>query len=84
MCRQGPKKKKRKIDKEDPTYSMKKCRARYGLEQQQLWSLNQNFTRIPKKFFSRATITMLKCRCKPCRRKKKCVRVQMYLQGRSY
>jgi len=56
--RQGPKKKKRKIDKEDPTYSMKKCRARYGLEQQQLW-------------------------CKPCRRKKKCVRVQMYLQGRS-
>jgi len=56
--RQGPKKKKRKIDKEDPTYTMKKCRARYGLEQQQLW-------------------------CKPCRRKKKCVRVQMYLQGRS-
>merc|ERR1711962_320717 len=47
-----------KIDKEDPTYTMKKCRARYGLEQQQLW-------------------------CKPCRRKKKCVRVQMYLQGRS-
>ena len=37
VCRQGPKKKKRKIDKEDPAYTMKKCRARYGLEQQQLW-----------------------------------------------
>jgi len=37
---------------------MKKCRARYGLDQQNLW-------------------------CKPCRRKKKCIRVQMYLAGRS-
>jgi len=37
---------------------MKKCRARYGLDQQNLW-------------------------CKPCRRKKKCIRVQMYLAGRT-
>jgi len=38
--------------------NMKKCRARYGLDQQNLW-------------------------CKPCRRKKKCIRVQMYLAGRT-
>ncbi|XP_040582396.1 uncharacterized protein [Lepeophtheirus salmonis] len=37
---------------------MKKCRARYGLDQQDLW-------------------------CKPCRRKKKCIRVQAYLDGKS-
>jgi len=55
----GQKKKKRKRDKqEDPAANMKKCRARYGLDQQNLW-------------------------CKPCRRKKKCIRVQMYLAGRS-
>ena len=83
VCRQGPKKKKRKIDKEDPTYSMKKCRARYGLEQQQLWSWNRTFSRIFKiSFFWKQLCDLVKCRCKPCRRKKKCVRVQMYLQGR--
>ena len=50
-------KKKRKGDKtDDPAANIKKCRARYGLEQQNLW-------------------------CKPCRRKKKCIRVQMYLDG---
>jgi len=55
----GQKKKKRKRDKsDDPAASMKKCRARYGLDQQNLW-------------------------CKPCRRKKKCIRVQMYLAGRT-
>ncbi|XP_043210301.1 protein pangolin, isoforms A/H/I/S-like isoform X4 [Amphibalanus amphitrite] len=42
------KKKKRKRDKVDGA-QMKKCRARYGLEQQDQW-------------------------CKPCRRKKKCIR----------
>merc|ERR1719410_1978390 len=57
--RYGAKKKKRKRDKsDDPAASMKKCRARYGLDQQNLW-------------------------CKPCRRKKKCIRVQMYLAGKS-
>jgi len=57
--RYGQKKKKRKRDKsDDPAASMKKCRARYGLDQQNLW-------------------------CKPCRRKKKCIRVQMYLAGRT-
>jgi len=57
--RYGQKKKKRKRDKtDDPAANMKKCRARYGLDQQNLW-------------------------CKPCRRKKKCIRVQMYLAGRS-
>jgi len=51
--------KKRKRDKtDDPTANIKKCRARYGVEQQSLW-------------------------CKPCRRKKKCIRVQMYLAGHS-
>jgi len=57
--RYGQKKKKRKRDKsDDPAANMKKCRARYGLDQQNLW-------------------------CKPCRRKKKCIRVQMYLAGRT-
>merc|ERR1719266_45377 len=57
--RYGQKKKKRKRDKtDDPAANMKKCRARYGLDQQNLW-------------------------CKPCRRKKKCIRVQMYLAGKS-
>ena len=50
--------KKRKVDKNDPTANIKKCRARYGIEQPSLW-------------------------CKPCRRKKKCIRVQMYLEGRT-
>ena len=55
----GQKTKKRKRDKsDDPAANIKKCRARYGLEQQNLW-------------------------CKPCNRKKKCIRVQMYLDGRS-
>jgi len=50
--------KKRKVDKNDPAANIKKCRARYGIEQPSLW-------------------------CKPCRRKKKCIRVQMYLEGRT-
>ncbi|XP_014470361.1 PREDICTED: uncharacterized protein LOC106742176 isoform X2 [Dinoponera quadriceps] len=48
----GSKKKKRKKERSaDPTggNNMKKCRARYGLDQQNQW-------------------------CKPCRRKKKCIR----------
>ena len=50
-------KKKRKRDKtDDPAVNIKKCRARYSHEQQNLW-------------------------CKPCSRKKKCIRVQMYLDG---
>lgn len=54
----GLKKKKRKRDKaDDPAASMKKCRARYGLDQQDLW-------------------------CRPCRRKKKCIRVQHYIEGK--
>lgn len=57
--RHGQKPKKRKRDKvDDPAANIKKCRARYGVEQQTLW-------------------------CKPCRRKKKCIRVQMYLAGHS-
>jgi len=57
--RNSNKPKKRKRDKtDDPTANIKKCRARYGVEQQTLW-------------------------CKPCRRKKKCIRVQMYLDGHS-
>jgi len=52
----GLKKKKRKRDKsDDPAASMKKCRARYGLDQQDMW-------------------------CRPCRRKKKCIRVQSYIK----
>ncbi|XP_065834199.1 transcription factor 7-like 2 isoform X2 [Oscarella lobularis] len=42
-------KKKKKKDKTQNDIALKKCRARYGLEQQDKW-------------------------CKPCRRKKKCVR----------
>ncbi|KAK8406281.1 hypothetical protein O3P69_007168 [Scylla paramamosain] len=47
------KKKKRKKEKTGDGANMKKCRARYGLEQQSQW-------------------------CKPCRRKKKCIR---YMEG---
>ncbi|XP_066951794.1 protein pangolin, isoforms A/H/I/S isoform X8 [Macrobrachium rosenbergii] len=47
------KKKKRNRDKTQDGANMKKCRARYGLEQQSQW-------------------------CKPCRRKKKCIR---YMEG---
>eukprot|EP00118_Oscarella_pearsei_P005365 m.24614 g.24614 ORF g.24614 m.24614 type:complete len:338 (+) comp28653_c0_seq3:207-1220(+) len=43
------KKKKKKKDKTQNDIALKKCRARYGLDQQEKW-------------------------CKPCRRKKKCVR----------
>uniref|UniRef100_A0A1Y1N983 dTCF n=1 Tax=Photinus pyralis TaxID=7054 RepID=A0A1Y1N983_PHOPY len=43
------KKRKRKQDPADGGSNMKKCRARYGLDQQSQW-------------------------CKPCRRKKKCIR----------
>ncbi|XP_014244823.1 uncharacterized protein LOC106664004 isoform X2 [Cimex lectularius] len=43
------KKRKRKQEPNDGGNSMKKCRARYGLDQQSQW-------------------------CKPCRRKKKCIR----------
>ncbi|KAK9717961.1 HMG (high mobility group) box [Popillia japonica] len=43
------KKRKRKQDPAEGGNSMKKCRARYGLDQQSQW-------------------------CKPCRRKKKCIR----------
>jgi len=53
----GLKKKKRKREKgDDPAASMKKCRARYGLDQQEHW-------------------------CRPCRRKKKCIRVQAYMDS---
>ncbi|CAB3383519.1 Hypothetical predicted protein [Cloeon dipterum] len=53
----GTKKKKRKKEKTvDGGNNMKKCRARYGLEQQSQW-------------------------CKPCRRKKKCIRY-MDLSGK--
>ena len=48
--RKGLKKNKKKRDKSD---GIKKCRARYGLDQQEAW-------------------------CKPCKRKKKCIRVQSY------
>lgn len=54
----GSKKKKRKKDRSPADSSgnnMKKCRARYGLDQQSQW-------------------------CKPCRRKKKCIR---YMQSDS-
>jgi len=55
----GLKKKKRKRDKaDDPAASMKKCRARYGLDQQDSW-------------------------CRPCRRKKKCIRVQQYMDSKT-
>ena len=50
--RKSLKKKKIKRDKSD---GIKKCRARYGLEQQDAW-------------------------CKPCKSKKKCIRVQSYLE----
>jgi len=56
--RYGQKKKRKRDKTDDPAANIKKCRARYGLEQQNLW-------------------------CKPCRRKKKCIRVQMYLDGAS-
>ena len=56
--RYGQKKKRKRDKTDDPAANIKKCRARYGLEQQDLW-------------------------CKPCRRKKKCIRVQMYLDGAS-
>jgi len=56
--RYGQKKKRKRDKTDDPAANIKMSRARYGLEQQELW-------------------------CKPCRRKKKCIRVQMYLDGAS-
>ncbi|CAH0731550.1 unnamed protein product, partial [Brenthis ino] len=53
---QRGKKRKRKQETTDGGNSLKKCRARYGLDQQNQW-------------------------CKPCRRKKKCVRYMEALEA---
>ncbi|XP_023035798.2 protein pangolin isoform X2 [Drosophila willistoni] len=50
------KKRKRKQDVNDGGNNMKKCRARFGLDQQNQW-------------------------CKPCRRKKKCIRYMEAING---
>ncbi|XP_022217566.2 protein pangolin isoform X2 [Drosophila obscura] len=50
------KKRKRKQDAHDGGNNMKKCRARFGLDQQNQW-------------------------CKPCRRKKKCIRYMEAMNG---
>ncbi|SPP89069.1 protein pangolin, isoforms A/H/I/S isoform X2 [Drosophila guanche] len=50
------KKRKRKQDAHDGGNNMKKCRARFGLDQQNQW-------------------------CKPCRRKKKCIRYMEAING---
>ncbi|XP_034670641.1 protein pangolin, isoforms A/H/I/S isoform X6 [Drosophila subobscura] len=52
------KKRKRKQDAHDGGNNMKKCRARFGLDQQNQW-------------------------CKPCRRKKKCIRYMEAINGTS-
>ncbi|XP_020809998.1 protein pangolin, isoforms A/H/I/S isoform X2 [Drosophila serrata] len=52
------KKRKRKQDTNEGGNNMKKCRARFGLDQQNQW-------------------------CKPCRRKKKCIRYMEAMNGNS-
>ncbi|EPQ12873.1 Transcription factor 7-like 2 [Myotis brandtii] len=56
----------------------KKCRARFGLDQQNNWCGPCRYANTPKKCRALFGLDRQTLWCKPCRRKKKCVR---YIQG---
>uniref|UniRef100_A0A8C2X4L4 Transcription factor 7 like 2 n=1 Tax=Cyclopterus lumpus TaxID=8103 RepID=A0A8C2X4L4_CYCLU len=56
----------------------KKCRARFGLDQQNNWCGPCRYANTPKKCRALFGLDQLSLWCKPCRRKKKCIR---YIQG---
>uniref|UniRef100_W5N320 Transcription factor 7 like 2 n=1 Tax=Lepisosteus oculatus TaxID=7918 RepID=W5N320_LEPOC len=78
------KKKKRKRDKQpgetNDLSAPKKCRARFGLDQQNNWCGPCRLTdaNTPKKCRALFGLDQQSLWCKPCRRKKKCIR---YIQG---
>uniref|UniRef100_A0A8C7JGB5 Transcription factor 7 like 2 n=1 Tax=Oncorhynchus kisutch TaxID=8019 RepID=A0A8C7JGB5_ONCKI len=76
------KKKKRKRDKQpgegNDLSAPKKCRARFGLDQQNNWCGPCRYANAPKKCRALFGLDQLSLWCKPCRRKKKCIR---YIQG---
>uniref|UniRef100_A0A673XUD8 Transcription factor 7 like 2 n=1 Tax=Salmo trutta TaxID=8032 RepID=A0A673XUD8_SALTR len=76
------KKKKRKRDKQpgegNDLSAPKKCRARFGLDQQNNWCGPCRYANTPKKCRALFGLDQLSLWCKPCRRKKKCIR---YIQG---
>uniref|UniRef100_A0A8C2VAP7 Transcription factor 7 like 2 n=1 Tax=Chinchilla lanigera TaxID=34839 RepID=A0A8C2VAP7_CHILA len=76
------KKKKRKRDKQpgetNDLSAPKKCRARFGLDQQNNWCGPCRYANTPKKCRALFGLDRQTLWCKPCRRKKKCVR---YIQG---
>uniref|UniRef100_A0A673J2V8 Transcription factor 7-like 2 n=1 Tax=Sinocyclocheilus rhinocerous TaxID=307959 RepID=A0A673J2V8_9TELE len=76
------KKKKRKREKQAgegiDLSAPKKCRARFGLDQQNNWCGPCRYANTPKKCRALFGLDQLGLWCKPCRRKKKCIR---YIQG---
>uniref|UniRef100_A0A8B9JNH8 HMG box domain-containing protein n=1 Tax=Astyanax mexicanus TaxID=7994 RepID=A0A8B9JNH8_ASTMX len=76
------KKKKRKREKQqaegNDLSAPKKCRARFGLDQQNNWCGPCRYANTPKKCRALFGLDQLVLWCKPCRRKKKCIR---YIQG---
>uniref|UniRef100_A0A8C5D1X7 Transcription factor 7 like 2 n=1 Tax=Gadus morhua TaxID=8049 RepID=A0A8C5D1X7_GADMO len=76
------KKKKRKREKQqaegNDLSAPKKCRARFGLDQQNNWCGPCRYANTPKKCRALFGLDQLSLWCKPCRRKKKCIR---YIQG---
>uniref|UniRef100_A0A4W4E4M9 HMG box domain-containing protein n=1 Tax=Electrophorus electricus TaxID=8005 RepID=A0A4W4E4M9_ELEEL len=76
------KKKKRKREKQqaeaNDLSAPKKCRARFGLDQQNNWCGPCRYANTPKKCRALFGLEQLSLWCKPCRRKKKCIR---YIQG---
>uniref|UniRef100_A0A8C1Y311 Transcription factor 7 like 2 n=1 Tax=Cyprinus carpio TaxID=7962 RepID=A0A8C1Y311_CYPCA len=76
------KKKKRKREKQagegNDLSAPKKCRARFGLDQQNNWCGPCRYANTPKKCRALFGLDQLGLWCKPCRRKKKCIR---YIQG---
>ncbi|MBN3316259.1 TF7L2 factor, partial [Atractosteus spatula] len=56
----------------------KKCRARFGLDQQNNWCGPCRYANTPKKCRALFGLDQQSLWCKPCRRKKKCIR---YIQG---
>uniref|UniRef100_A0A8C6Q2L6 Transcription factor 7 like 2 n=1 Tax=Nothobranchius furzeri TaxID=105023 RepID=A0A8C6Q2L6_NOTFU len=76
------KRKKRKREKQqaesNDLSAPKKCRARFGLDQQNNWCGPCRYANTPKKCRALFGLDQLSLWCKPCRRKKKCIR---YIQG---
>uniref|UniRef100_A0A4W3IUB6 Transcription factor 7 like 2 n=1 Tax=Callorhinchus milii TaxID=7868 RepID=A0A4W3IUB6_CALMI len=76
------KRKKRKREKQqgetNDLSAPKKCRARFGLDQQNNWCGPCRYANTPKKCRALFGLDQQSLWCKPCRRKKKCIR---YIQG---